>query len=145
MVESGNEIRQQPAPQSPPRVLLAEDDREMRDMLAFVLRRAGYAVETLGDGISLLHRLDELHDQEGRTCDLVISDIRMPGVTGLEVLEYLQQRDHRPPILLMTAFGDDQTHRLAERFGAVAVVDKPFDLVTLMEKIKILAPPPTCI
>ena len=141
MVEPGT-LHQQPTPQEPPRVLLAEDDREMRDLLAYVLRRAGYAVETLGDGINLLHRLDELCDKEGRTCALVISDIRMPGVTGLEVLEYLQGREHRPPILLMTAFGDDQTHRLAERFGAVAVVDKPFDLVTLMEKIKTLAPPP---
>ncbi len=142
MVDPGTRIGEQPTTSGAPRILLADDEPEMRDMLAFILRRAGYAVETLADGINLLHRLDELQDEEDPGCDLLISDIRMPGVTGMEVLEYLQGRDQLPPILLMTAFGDERTHRLAKRFGAVAVVDKPFDLVTLVEKIKELVPPP---
>ena len=111
-----------------PRILLAEDDREMRELLAWILWRAGFAVETCTDGISLLERLEALAEK-GRFDPfyLVISDIRMPGVTGMEILEYLQSHPQLPPLLLITAFGDQQTHQEANRCGA-AILDKPFDL-----------------
>jgi len=60
----------------------------------------------------------------------------MPGLTGLEVLDGLHQCKDLPPIILVTAFGDEQTHRLAESFGAVAVFDKPFDIDDLLTKVR---------
>jgi CheY-like chemotaxis protein len=121
---------------SRPRILLAEDDPEMREMLSFVLWREGYAVESITDGASLLQRLDEAGTSEAIDWDLVISDIRMPGITGMEVLEYLKARGNLPPLMLITAFGDEQTHELARRLGAVALLDKPFDLQDLMCQVR---------
>jgi CheY-like chemotaxis protein len=121
---------------SRPRILLAEDDGEMREMLSFVLWREGYAVESITDGASLLQRLDEADSSDAIDWDLVISDIRMPGITGMEVLEYLKARGNLPPLMLITAFGDEQTHELARRLGAVALLDKPFDLQDLMCRVR---------
>ncbi len=121
---------------SRPRILLAEDDGEMREMLSFVLWREGYAVESMPDGASLLQRLEEACTSEAIDWDLVISDIRMPGITGMEVLEYLKARGNLPPLMLITAFGDEQTHELARRLGAVALLDKPFDLQDLMSQVR---------
>lgn len=128
---------------SRPRILLAEDDPDMREMLSFVLWRAGYAVDAMSDGLSLLLRLSEA----GTACcvdwDLVISDIRMPGVTGIEVLEYLHSRKDLPPLLLITAFGDNETHDLAQRLGAVTLIDKPFDLEVLLHEVqRVILPHP---
>jgi DNA-binding response OmpR family regulator len=64
--------------------------------------------------------------------DLIISDIRMPGVNGLSVLEGLREFKGVPPIILITAFGDEQTHADAERLGAAAVINKPFEITELL-------------
>ncbi|MFO7766176.1 MAG: response regulator [Pelovirga sp.] len=106
-----------------PKILLAEDDAELRELLALVLEGAGYQVAQCSDGEQLLARLEE--------CDpfhLVISDIRMPGLNGLEVLARLQGRLQQIPFICMTAFGDARTHHKARRLGAAATIDKPFDL-----------------
>lgn len=121
---------------SRPRILLAEDDREMREMLSFVLWRAGYAVEAMSDGVSLLQRLSEAGTASCIDWDLVISDIRMPGVNGIEILEYLHSRADLPPLLLITAFGNNETHDLAQRLGAVTLIDKPFDLEFLLHEVQ---------
>ncbi|WP_052464531.1 response regulator [Geoalkalibacter subterraneus] len=121
---------------SRPRILLAEDDGEMREMLSFALWREGYAVESMPDGASLLQRLEEGCTSEAIDWDLVISDIHMPGITGMEVLEYLKTRRNLPPLMLITAFGDEQTHKLARRLGAVVLLDKPFDLQDLMSQVR---------
>jgi DNA-binding response OmpR family regulator len=68
----------------------------------------------------------------------------MPGVFGTSVLEAASEYADFPPTILITAFGDDQTHANARRFGARAVLDKPFDINVLMEKVReVLAGPAT--
>ena len=69
--------------------------------------------------------------------DLIISDIRMPGVTGLEVLEGASQTDGFPPMILITAFGNEETHEQAERLGAVAFLDKPFEIELMIETVRL--------
>jgi CheY-like chemotaxis protein/anti-sigma regulatory factor (Ser/Thr protein kinase) len=126
-----------------PHILLAEDDQEMRALLARVLRKAGYGVTECSNGVELLEHLGSyfLPDEEHETIDLVISDIRMPGVTGLEILEGLCKHDDFPPFILITAFGDTETHAEAERFGALAMFDKPFDIDDLLAKVQKIVPP----
>jgi DNA-binding response OmpR family regulator len=121
------------------RVLLAEDDYEMRALLAISLTHSGYEVVECSDGIGMLTYLAAflLPDEFAReSVDLIISDIRMPGVTGMEVLEGKPKNRDFPPMILITAFGDAETHALAKQFGAAAIFDKPFDVDVLLEKVK---------
>ncbi len=114
------------------RVLLAEDDERMAQLLEYVLQQEGFEVVRSSNGIELWDWVDEFrHDVlQGRffDVDLIVSDIRMPWMSGLEMLRALRQLDTVTPVILITAFGDDRTHAEARRLGATAVLDKPFDM-----------------
>ena len=117
------------------RVLIAEDDNAMRGMLEAALGRAGFEVETAVNGNELLVRLEEAQTVE-RPPQLIVSDICMPGLTGLDVLSRVRQRFPDLPVILITAFGDALTHRRARAMGAVDVIDKPFDLGLLCRRMQ---------
>jgi DNA-binding NtrC family response regulator len=68
--------------------------------------------------------------------ELVISDLRMPGITGLSVLGGLRDLELRIPFILITAFGDAGTHALAHQLGATAVLDKPFDMPSFLGLVR---------
>jgi DNA-binding response OmpR family regulator len=120
----------------PPLVVLAEDDDEMRHLIARKLRRAGYDVVEARNGAELALLIEDgrlggtLRD-DGRAIELIVSDIRMPGITGLEVVQLVRGTDWSVPIILITAFGDRETHSEAMRLGAV-LLDKPLDLDELV-------------
>ncbi len=118
------------------RILLAEDNYEMRKLLLWSLRRNGYTVVECPDGACILKKLGLTGEEPGGKFDLIISDIRMPGVTGLEVLEGANIFDELPPIILITAFPDKETLAEAERLGAAAVFAKPFDVDELLLKVR---------
>lgn len=117
----------------PHRVLIAEDDWAFRDLLLFAFQEEGYDVVTVADGNDFLEVLrSSLQPQPtARPFDLVVSDIRMPGWSGLTVLEKVRKEAVVPPVVIITAFGNDQVHQLAEKAGAVAILDKPFDISDL--------------
>lgn len=113
----------------------------MRAMLASVLRQKGCEVLEAGNGSELTKALEEvalgilLGDEQAPQLDLIISDINMPGTTGMEVLARMRRAQWQTPVILMTAFGDDRTHEEAERLGVEAVLDKPFPLSDLLAAI----------
>lgn len=112
------------------RVLLAEDDAPMRRLLALALSADGFEVIEAATGGELMDRVVDLvfnRPPDGKGVDLIISDVRMPVVSGLHVVTRLRQLDKVTPVILITAFGDEETHGEAERLGA-RVFDKPFDL-----------------
>jgi CheY-like chemotaxis protein len=78
--------------------------------------------------------------QKEAAFDLVISDVRMPGLTGIEILEGMYKHKGFPPVVLITAFGDEETHEQAHRLGAVAMFDKPFDIDELIAKVQEIVP-----
>jgi DNA-binding response OmpR family regulator len=113
----------------PQRILLAEDDLEMRRFLSSALRKDGYEVVEASSGAELLTTLATyLRRPMTRPYDLIISDQRMPGLSGLEVLEGFEGEDWLPPFILITAFGSREIEDGALRAGAAMVLDKPFDL-----------------
>lgn len=129
---------------SPARVLLAEDDVELRALLCWRLRGAGYEVTEVGDGQELLERLIEGHEHDGRhePFDVVLSDINMPHFNALDVLVGARRCLTTTPVILMTAFGDAHTRDQANRLGAAAVLDKPFELDELSSTLaRILSQP----
>jgi two-component system, response regulator, stage 0 sporulation protein F len=128
-------------PVAPARILLAEDADEMRAVLALRLRQQGYHVTECRDGAQLIAALSGYLGNEGETpetqrFDLLISDIRMPGVFGLSVVEGGTEYRDFPPTILITAFGDAETHAKAQQFGVAAVIDKPFDMNVLLSKVR---------
>jgi CheY-like chemotaxis protein len=124
-----------------PRVLLAEDDDEMRRMLASAFRTSGYRVTECTDGLALFNTMwTSLLRTDSTQFDVIVSDIRMPGLTGLDILRGVHEREGAPPVVLITAFGDQVAHEEAERLGAAAVLNKPFRIERLLDTVrKILA------
>ena len=120
----------------PPRILLAEDDAEMRALVSGDLRRAGYSVVECADGAALLRRLDAENRTEGHSVDLVVADVRMPELSGLDVLERLRAADPFTPYIIVTAFGSADTRRAAVRLGAIAMLDKPFEIDDLLHLVE---------
>jgi CheY-like chemotaxis protein len=119
-----------------PRILLAEDHRETRALLASTLRAQGYEVVEAANGYEFISVVSEAWlGHTTRFPDLVITDIRMPGPNGLRVIESLRKTYWAIPVIVITAFGDDATHAEARRLGAHAVIDKPFDPEALKEKV----------
>ncbi|HYX92402.1 MAG TPA: response regulator [Myxococcaceae bacterium] len=123
------------------RVFVAEDQPEMRALIARVLRQDGYEVIEAGDGTALIDSLVRSMVDDARMPDLIITDIRMPGASGLDVAARLRRSDWTTPIIFITAFGDDQAHAEARRLGAVGCLDKPFDLDELRAMVRSLHEP----
>ena len=122
-------------------IVLAEDDRELRRLLAEVLRIEGYDVVEIGSGDELLAWMDDSLTYGAVPPDRVLlSDLRMPGFSGLEILEYLRATGDSTPVILMTAFGDRQTHREALRLGAAETLDKPFEIDDMIAAIHAYLP-----
>jgi two-component system response regulator PilR (NtrC family) len=104
-------------------ILVVEDEKSMRDLLALMLRKEGYEVETSESAVAAKERLDG-----GSSYDVVISDISMPGMTGLELLRHSREVCRDTEVILMTAFGSKETAIDALNEGASYYVEKPFDL-----------------
>jgi len=121
---------------APARLLLAEDDFELRQLLCCVLRADGHEVVEACDGNELWQLLSRENAGEGPApYALVVSDVRMPGLTAFDVLSRLQRTLTETPIILITAFGDQTTHLRALQLGVNRVIDKPFDCDQLRDAV----------
>jgi DNA-binding NtrC family response regulator len=119
------------------RILLAEDDDELRWALTDLLRTEGYEVVAVADGRALFEHLGAamLLERRDHPADVIVSDVRMPGLTGMELLESVRSRGWPTPVVLMSAFGDDDIRRRADALGAAAFLDKPIDPAKLQRVI----------
>ncbi|GAB4111542.1 MAG: response regulator transcription factor [Roseiflexaceae bacterium] len=106
-------------------VLLVEDDSRARMLLSDVLTHAGYKVTTAADGEQALKLLDTPTEQP---CPfhIVVSDIRLGGVDGIQVLQYARQTTNPPEVILLTGYGSIETAVAALRLGAFDYLLKPF-------------------
>jgi CheY-like chemotaxis protein len=106
------------------RLLVAEDDSDFRALLASALRTAAYEVVEVSNGFDLIEILRDSLTAGGGigSFDLVLSNFQMPGWTGLDVLASLGHGPSLPPVILITAFGDDELRRRAKSAGAVTVL-----------------------
>src|ERR1700680_4739004 len=103
-------------------LLLVEDKNELRAMLRKALERAGYVVEEAPDGSAAIQKV------RARRYLLVITDLKMPGASGLDVLRETKHPDAPIPVILLTAFGSVEEAVTAMKEGAFDFIQKPVDL-----------------
>jgi len=123
-----------PASNDTPLVVIAEDNAELRGLLAVALERDGFRVAQAATGERLVALVEELI-RAGEVLRLVVTDVRMPIVGGLGAARALHQAGHRVPLILMTAFSDAWTRARAAELGAV-LLDKPLTLDTLRRAVR---------
>lgn len=118
-------------------IVLAEDSEELRQLLASALERSGHRVIQVGTGPALVDEIRRVvvHKEAPGHIDLVISDVRMPGMTGLTALKLLRDADLDVPMILMTAFGDLWTRAEAAEYGA-AILQKPVPIAVLRDLVQ---------
>ncbi len=104
------------------RVLVVEDDEDLRHALGAVLLERGLSVMLAGNG------REAVDLQATGRCDVVVCDIRLPGLTGFEVAKRLRLLQPRPRVILITAYPDWKVYDEAYDVGAVGLLRKPLDL-----------------
>ena len=111
-----------------PRVLVADDDPGIRNLLQAVLKEEGLEVTTVGDGAGVLAELED-----GTPPDLIILDMQMPLMDGREAFREMRARGYHIPVLVLTAFGASAATR---ELGAEGAMGKPFDIEALVQLVE---------
>jgi DNA-binding NtrC family response regulator len=106
------------------RILVVEDEEKLRRVLELQLRGSGFEVDTAGTAEDALRHTDN--------AGLILTDLRLPGIDGLELLSRLRAQNSTVPVIVMTAFGSIETAVEAMKAGAVDFLPKPFSLDHLM-------------
>ncbi|PMP95837.1 MAG: Fis family transcriptional regulator [Candidatus Aminicenantes bacterium] len=109
-------------------LLIIDDEKSLLDVLALVFKKEGYEVKTVTNGADALEILTT------GSVDLVITDIRMPHISGMEILRYVKDNKPEVPVIVITAYGSIQQAVEALKAGALDYIVKPFDV----EELKIL-------
>jgi DNA-binding NtrC family response regulator len=124
-----------PDPSKAPRILVVDDDSGQRSLLETFLRAKGYRTQSAASGEAALQLLAE------EPFSMMISDVRMAGMSGIETLRRVREKHHELPVLLVTAFADIRSAVSAMRDGAVNYLAKPIDLDELMASVRLALVP----
>ena len=125
-----------------PRIVVLDDDADVRGVWVDVLQTAGYTVEGFGLGAEVLSRLPDLAP------DLILLDMIMPGMDGYEFLARLRANpaSSRVPLLIISGMGESLSiaidDRAASALGVAAILTKPLDLGVLVQHVEQIAGPP---
>lgn len=114
----------------PPTIMVVEDDAATRRLYRFLLRNSGYDVIEAEDGIDALEKL-AVHD-----CDVLITDMNMPRMGGIELVRTLRQNRSQVYVIMVTAFGTPDTEKNALRTGVNEYLTKPFDFDELERRLQ---------
>ena len=115
-----------------PNILVAEDQTDIRDLIVLNLQQAGYAVVAVADGQAALD------SQLERASDLLVLNLMMPRLDGLEVIKALRARGRATPILMLTAKSTELDRVLGLELGADDYLTKPFSMAELLARVKAL-------
>ena len=113
-----------------PTILIVDDEASMREFLQILLEKEGFAVVTAENATIALALLGRRH------FDLIVSDIRMPGLSGLALLEHVRQNDSFIPVVMITAYASPEDAVLAMKNGAHDYVTKPFKVEEILRVIR---------
>ncbi|MFQ5865163.1 MAG: response regulator [bacterium] len=111
-------------------VLIVDNDKEFRDSLTKIFRKAGYQVMTASDG----NEASDLVNREGFA--LIVLDLRMPGKSGLELLWEIKEKTPNSQVIIVTAFGDENSYLEAMHGGAFEFLHKPVKRKDILESAR---------
>lgn len=120
----------------PPLIFVADDDLAMLELVASTLAEQGYEVRRARDGRELLDRLLEHRTGPALAPALVVTDVAMPELHGPAVCTAARDAGVHVPFIFMTAFVSSGARGAAEAAGAVAILDKPFDMDELVDTVR---------
>ena len=112
---------------SSPTILVVDDDPSLRITTSFILKHKGFEVQTASNAIEAIHLL------KGEPFDVVLMDIRMPEINGVEAFEEINKIRPDSAVVLMTAYTVDNLVKKALKSGAKEVLRKPLDIDYLLE------------
>lgn len=118
-------------------ILVVDDEQNMLNTLAFILESAKYQVTTAAEGQQALEEILAAREN-GHPVDLLITDLRLPGLTGLQLIDELHYLKIKIPVLLITAYGNRSLFRELKRTGCADYLDKPFDYKELVKRVDLL-------
>lgn len=118
--------------ESIPTVFVVDDDPSIRESLSLLLSSAGYSVNTFA---SAKEFLESEHSTSGPAC--LVLDVKMPGISGLDLQKELTSRNYAIPVIFITGHGDIPMSVLAMKKGAVDFLSKPFDDGQLLDAVKV--------
>ena len=104
------------------RILIVEDDPKMRDALQYIMRKEGYGVDAVGEGESALEKL------KATDYELIISDLKLPGMDGMDVLRAAKKYKPYVGVIVITAYGTIDSAVVAMKSGAEDYITKPFNI-----------------
>ena len=107
------------------RIMIIEDDEAMRSLLEDFFEEEGFETDSASNGADALRILSKDH------LDLIVTDIRMPGLTGLDILPRVRRLKPETPIIVMTAYGSEDVRRRSLESGATTYLEKPIHLSKL--------------
>jgi len=112
-------------------ILVVDDSSTVRQQVAMALKQAGFAIMEAADGLKGLAAIEA-----NPNIDMVVCDVNMPNLNGLEMLERVKSKGHKLPILMLTTEGQPSMIKRAKQAGAVGWIVKPFDANQLIQAAK---------
>ncbi len=115
-------------------ILVADDEKGIRNSLSATLRREGHDITLAKNGREVMKMLESAR-LSGKVIDLLILDLQMPEMTGEEVLCKIKEMENAPPVILMSGHGGNMTAKYRQNHGVV--LDKPFEQEELLAAVEI--------
>jgi two-component system chemotaxis response regulator CheY len=112
------------------KILIVEDETDIRNLYSLLMRSTGYEVVEASDGAEALEKFNTT------PCEMVITDMNMPRMGGLELISALRNQNPNVYIILITGYGTMETPRKAYNIGTDEYITKPFDTLDLQNRVR---------
>ncbi len=116
------------------KIILVEDEVDLLRSVTLTLRRVGYDVVSVDNGADAL-ALILLAESKNEPLDLLVTDLHLPNISGLELIEKIRKRHIKIAVAAITAFGNSQTRAALKELGCVFCLDKPFNIKELLNHV----------